>query len=127
MTRARKRILIALTLSLVTFLAAFTALKLYSSGQEPVVVSVQPSTSTRQINSFFDIYIVFEDYPSQPLDAFQIYVNFDKSLMEVTGVSPGPVVPGGDISLFHYTQTSTGILIEDLPPNGIPLRARRWV
>ncbi|MGQ9566211.1 MAG: hypothetical protein ACUVT5_06685 [Candidatus Bathyarchaeales archaeon] len=46
MTKARKRILIALILSLVTFLATFSALRLYTSGAPNVVVSVQPPDST---------------------------------------------------------------------------------
>jgi len=121
MTKARKRILIAIMLSLVTFLATFAALRPYSGAQVPVTVSVQPPDSTWQVDSFFDVFLQLESFPSEPLDAFEIAVNFDTSLMEVVGVIPGPVVPGGDMALFNWLYTGSGIMIRDMPPNGFPL------
>jgi len=122
MTKARKRILIAVLLSLVTFLATFSALRLYTHGQQPVVVSVQPPSPSYQVDSFFDIYLVIEDWPPESLDAFELWVDYNSALMEVTNVAPGPVVPAGDFSRFGWGHMGmSSIYIYDMPWNGILL------
>lgn len=114
--------MIAVILSLTVFLATFSALTLYTSGQGSVVVSVQPPNSSYPIDSFFDITLMLEDWPVDPLDGFEITVTYDHNMMEVLGVSPGPVVPGGDVPLFSYQVIPMGILyIRDMPINGIVL------
>lgn len=119
MTKARKRILIAIMLSLVTFLATFAALRLYTSAQTPVPVSVEPPEVTVNPGQYFAVDVVVLE-TQEPLDAFDIMVNYNPAYMTPTSFMVGPIVPPEDAVLFDFSVPGS-VHFWDLPPNGFLL------
>lgn len=87
---------IAALLTIIMIIMSFTALNLFSTAQAPIPVDLIPAGIQLIPGSFFYIDVFVLETYAEPLDGFDFMVSYDSNTMTATGLTEGPMIPGGD-------------------------------
>jgi hypothetical protein len=108
------------SLLILGIIAAFAAtFNFVIQAQTGPVLAIMPPTQDVQVcNDFFAEVWVYNITGSLPLDAFDVIIHFNSTVVNATGVSKGAFVPVADPFLFDLSLAGQ-VHFWDLPVNGL--------